>query len=107
MNLLNLLKILKNINTEVDYSLVFENLNNSRSSFNNTDSEGTCSSRSSNTSESECGSLISGEEESEESEIESCSSSEYSDMSVDEYIGAKINKFPVQMICLEKKWKIH
>ena len=88
----------------VDYSLVFENLNKSnRSSFNNTDSEGTCSSRSSNTSESGCENELNEEElNSEESEIESCFNSEYSDVSVDEYIGAKIKKFPVQMICLEK-----
>ena len=88
----------------VDYSLVFENLNKSnRSSFNNTDSEGTCSSRSSNTSESGCESQTDEEElKSEESEIESCSNSEYSDVSTEDCIETKIKKFPVQMICLEK-----
>ena len=88
----------------VDYSLVFENLNKSnRSSFNNTDSEGTCSSRSSNTTESGCESQTDEEElNSEESEIESCSNSEYSDISTEDYIETKIKKFPVQMICLEK-----
>jgi hypothetical protein len=88
----------------VDYSLVFENINKSnRSSFNNTDSEGTCSSRSSNTSESGCETQSDEEElNSEESEIESCSNSEYSDISTDDCIESKIKKFPVQMICLEK-----
>ena len=89
---------------DVDYSLVFENLNKSnRSSFNNTNSEGTCSSRSSNTSESGCRSETDEEEvNSEESEIESCSNSEYSDISIEDCIECKIKKFPVQMICLEK-----
>ena len=88
----------------VDYSLVFENLNKSnRSSFNNTDSEGTCSSRSSNTSESGCETQSDEEElNSEESEIESCSNSEYSDISTEDCSESKIKKFPVQMICLEK-----